>query len=81
MITARTLNRQKDHHYSRPDALSQGERYLLLERNSCNRLVHETVQFVTYTTCPGTVIVLDSQDRRLCAARDHLHLPNNSVKI
>jgi len=72
MISANTLISDKEYLYVRPDTLSEGNNYLLLERQSCHRLVQETVQFVSYTACPGTVIVLDSQNQRIRTPRDRL---------
>jgi hypothetical protein len=73
MDPAISIIQPNDHQYIRPDTLKEGNQYLLLEDHPCcGRLVQETVQFVSYTACPGTVIVLDSKNQRFCTARDHL---------
>jgi hypothetical protein len=74
MISARYLFSTRDDHYVRPDTLIRGKYYGLLESNCPGRLVQETVQFVSFTACPGTVIVLDSQNQRFCTSRDRLYL-------
>ena len=75
MISTKILISERDNNYVRPDYLSEGKNYLLLERQSYgDRLVQETVQFVSYTACPATVIVLDSKNHRFCIPRDRLFI-------
>ncbi len=79
MIPAVNITQPKQNQYVRPDTLSEGNNYLLLEDHLFGgRLVQETVQFVSYTACPGTVIVLDSKSQRFCTNRDHLFLARPS---
>jgi hypothetical protein len=74
MISTMSLLSTRDNGYVRPEHLSEGSKYTLMDRQSCgrDRPVQETVQFVSYTACPGTVIVLDSGNRRFCTLRDRL---------
>jgi hypothetical protein len=75
MISMMIFMDTRDRSYVRPEHLSEGTKYTLMERQSCSdRPVQETVQFVSYTACPGTVIVLDSSNRRFCTPRDRLFL-------
>ncbi|MDR3572409.1 MAG: hypothetical protein P4L50_00980 [Anaerolineaceae bacterium] len=76
MIITNTIISQNNCDYLRPDSLSVGESYLLLERHCCSKRIEEIVQFVSYTVCPGTVIVVNSQNHRIYTARDQLFSAN-----
>ncbi|HMD90344.1 MAG TPA: hypothetical protein VKF38_14370 [Anaerolineaceae bacterium] len=74
MTSTRIIVSTRINQFACPATLKEGKKYLFLERNSCGRLVQETVQFVSYTACPGTVIVLDSQNHRFCISRNNLFI-------
>ena len=74
MTSTRIIVNTRINQFVRPATLKERKKYLFLERNSCGRLVQETVQFVSYTACPGTVIVQDSQNHRFCISRNNLFI-------
>ncbi len=58
---------------TRPETLTEGQVYLLLENNSVDdELTVFPVTFVAYTPCPAVVIVRNGEEKNLRCPRESL---------
>ena len=58
---------------TRPETLTEGQGYLLLENNvSENEMTISPVTFVAYTPCPAIVIVRNGEGKKWRYPRDKL---------
>ena len=61
--------------FIRPDTLVEGNEYLLIEHaGKESKLMLTTVRFVSYTSCPGFVVVSDGKGERMRCPRDDVFI-------